>query len=329
MKILLVGFRDPNHSLFGGYDQIRTMEGKPRLLLADKYPFGTRFKTHWMKIATTIMDIHARILCHKYNIVHFFYGELTCLPFPYAKYGNTKTVITLHLNIVGKRVERILNLLNYFDGIIVLSSHQKEYLKKMGFESVFIPHGFNTPVFNMVMVKDNKDRELNFSAINIVTIGSNYRDFDTLKRIIEDVGNNSGIKFHLVGIPGKWQAILSNYDNVSIYKRLNDDEYYSLLSCCDYNFLPLTFATANNTLLEAQSIGITSILPQISGIADYGAPAPLNLYYNRYEELLQIFNKIGKNGKNSDLIRFSKKFSWENVNNQIVGYYSTLAKIKR
>ena len=47
-----------------------------------------------------------------------------------------------------------------------------------------------------------------------------------------------------------------HYKNAITYDWVDDNVYYTLLSKCDYNFLPLAFATANNTLLEAQFLGI-------------------------------------------------------------------------
>ena len=130
---------------------------------------------------------------------------------------------------------------------------------------------------------------------------------------------NHKIIFHLIGIDHTYKSILGQYGNVRIYNRLSDDEYYSLIELCDYNFLPVTLATANNTLLEAQSLGITSILPLIDGINDYAYNG--NLFYKDKEELLKIFLNLQKNRKRYDLINFSRKYNWNNIYTQLNQYY--------
>lgn len=326
MKILLVGFRDPNHSLFGGYDLIRNMPGEIKLLLAEKYPFGKRFKTHWMRIANSLMDLHARLICRNYDIVHFFYGELTCLPFAYIKGKQTKTIITLHLNQSDKDNYKLIKSLNKFDGIIVLSSQQRSFLEQLGIKCIFIPHGFNSPQYNIAIPKDINNNSLDNKKINVITIGSNYRDFNTLLTIAKELNHiNPNVRLHLVGTPKEWKNRFIELNTTSVYNRLNDNEYYTLLEKCDYNFLPLTFATANNTLLEAQSIGIQSILPKIEGISDYGAPAPLNLYYNSFDELVNIFSTIEKHSASDSLKEYSEQFSWSNINKRILNFYKEIS----
>lgn len=329
MKILLAGFRDPNHSSAGGYDRIRTIKDDACLFLAENYPFGKKFKTHWMRIATSLMDIQVRFLCFKYDIVHFFYGELTCLPFKYLKRKRTKTIITLHLDASKREKRGLVKFLERFDGVIVLSSQQQRLLQQYGISSVFIPHGFDVPRYDVALSKDHKGNNIDKKYINVITIGSNYRDFDTLNKVLVNLSQiNPRVRIHLVGIPKKWKELFINYPNVSIYGRLDDNEYYSLLSNCDYNFLPLTFATANNTLLEAQSLGIQSILPKIDGILDYGAPAPLNIYYDSFDELVKVFSAIEKNEPNSDIKTYSERFSWRRINDRILDFYKEICERK-
>ena len=88
--------------------------------------------------------------------------------------------------------------------------------------------------------------------------------------------------------------------------------------------MPLTFATANNALLESQFLGVRSILPRITGIEDYAAPAPLNDYYGTWEELEDVLNNLRKQDINRSIQLFSEKFLWENVYEQLECYYKTL-----
>ena len=103
-----------------------------------------------------------------------------------------------------------------------------------------------------------KKRTYSFQAQTIETKKHFFYIVEQMRSLRPD------IMFHAVGQCSDWKKRMSSMENITVYPFLSDD-YYSLLSKCDYNFLPLTFATANNALLEAQALGITSILPKISG----------------------------------------------------------------
>lgn len=325
MKILYSGFRDPKHTSAGGYVNITGMPEDVKILLGNDYPLGNHFIPHLARLPWTLLDIQTRIECHKYDIVHLIYGELTMFPLPYPKLKRTKRVITLHMKIEDKP-GWFIRLLRSFDGIIVLSSQQKELLEtRYGIKSEFIPHGFDKQSFQIKMPCSDKCEKLDVSKVNVAVVGNNYRDFSLLKDLVEFMdGQGKDVVFHIVGMPGSLKSEFRKYKYVRIYNRLDNDEYFSLLSACDYNFMPLTFATANNTLMEAQSVGLTSILPDIPGISDYGAPAPSNIFYSSKESLFNIFRSIEKCGLNTQLEEFAKKFSWSSIYVRLQDYYNKL-----
>ena len=328
MKILYSGFIDSQHSSFGGYHNILRYPDCTKSLLTTQYFLGkVDKKYHLRKIPLWLMDFHTRIKRFDYDITHLYYGEITMCPFfPYSKSATHKTVITLHLDIEKQNLHSFfLKSLSGFDGIIVLSSQQQQYYKeKYGIQTTFIPHGFDTPIFKKTVAQDIHGRSINRSKINLITSGKNYRDFATLQNIIDMFLNDERFHFHIVGAPNEIKQNLSMKRNVSVYNRLSDDEYYTLIQNCDYNFLPVSFATANNALLEAQALGIRSILPDIPGIMDYGAPKPLNYYYSNYEDLVQIIRNLEKAEISQSIIDFSQKFSWDNIFKQLEKFYKQL-----
>ena len=88
----------------------------------------------------------------------------------------------------------------------------------------------------------------------------------------------------------------------------------------------MTFATANNALLEAQFLGIPSILPSISGISDYAAPSPLNIFYVSREDMEEVFVDLEKvqDNRASELRNYANKFSWENIYKLLERFYLDL-----
>lgn len=328
MKVLYSGIIDHSHSAFGGYHNIIRFPKCSKVLLSNNFFLGEVDKKYRLrKVPLGLLDIFTRLCRKKYDITHLFYGEITMLAFmPYSKDRIHKTVITLHLDIEKQRNHEVfVRNLKCFDGIIVLSTQQKEYYKsKYGIETTFIPHGFDKPNYEFHLPSDSKGCFFDKSKINLITSGKNYRDFKTLKKVAEYFNENDNIIFHLVGTPQNIKDQLKNLNNVRIYPRISDDDYYSLIESCDYGFLPVTFATANNALLECQSIGIKSILPRIPGILDYAAKE--NIFYNDVDDLINIISNIPKSSISSDILSHSERFHWDNIFKQLDNYYTNLLK---
>ena len=332
MKVLFSGFKDANHSASGGYDKITDMPVDKTTLLVDRYPLGRLdIGNHLIRIPLSLLDVETRLRRFRYDITHLFYGEISMLFFlPYLRSRKHKTVITLHHGPDKRRIPSLfVSLLRHFDGIVVLSSGMKKELKeKYGLESEFIPHGFYKPRFEHREVADRKGRRLDAEKINVITIGQMYRDYDTFEYIVERMKTRADLRFHLVGAPADVKERMRKYEeeegNVSVYNRLPDDEFYSLISDCDYCFLPLTFATANNTLLEAQFLDVPAILPDIEGVLDYAAPAPMNYYYHDRRRLEEIFTSLSKSKKNGEIAGYMEKFDWKNVFVALEKYYNRL-----
>lgn len=319
MRILFIGHRDPLHSAAGGYDKIANCPGSDVLWDKDA-PFGFIPMHKSGKIINTFfLDLKARMKMKRYDVVHYFYGDGLLLPF--SKKRHTKVVATIHMDIKKRKraPKRFVKTLKSLDGVITLSKSQQKELEQLGIHSVFIPHGFDKPHFTYC------DNKLDRTKINIVISGSNYRDFETMRAAISFCRKERrDIIFHLLGQPAKVKEELKGDENAICYPRLDDDHYYSLISDCDYNFLPLTFATANNALLEASFLGVRSILPNIEGILDYAAPAPMNMYYDTIKQVETIFKGLGKSDRSEELITYSEKFLWENIYPQLMLFYKSL-----
>lgn len=86
--------------------------------------------------------------------------------------------------------------------------------------------------------------------------------------------------------------------------------------------MPVTFATANNALLEAQAVGIKSILPRIPGILDYAAID--NIFYDNIENLINLIDHLSKSSISTEIISHAQKFRWENIYLQLDEFYRGL-----
>lgn len=317
MKILYVGSRDNNHSAFGGYDKITDMPGSDWLSNKDAL-FGFSKNRILIRLNSLLLDLKVRFLAKNYDIVHFFYGD-AFVRFPYYS-KKTKFITTIHLDFNHKKWNQkgFEKSVKSMSGVIVLSRQQQNDLVKYhGINSYFIPHGFDKPEYIKI-----KQSTMDIRKINIVFIGRNYRDIKTFDYIIKK--NYDNIIFHCIGQNKEFKEKYKTQKNVIIYDRLDDNNYYSLIEQCDYNFLPLTYATANNALLEAQYLNVKSILPKISGISDYAESNTENIFYENLTDLDNIFQNLKKYEKNNNLNNFSQKYSWINVYKLLIEYYGNL-----
>ena len=337
MRILFVGWRDKGHSSAGGYDKIAHYPGA-KSLNRDSFPFGTipldtplrgyRFALLarvLRKLSLYLLCTASHLLRWKYDVTHLYYGDYTWIPFwPYCRSKRHKVVVTLHLDARRYGKSEIRYLLK-LDGVVVLSSEQAAFLKKEGVRATFIPHGFSVPSYSSSMPVDCEQRKLSTDSINVFVSGRMYRDNETLIFVIRRAEvATPNIVFHLVGVAEEVKLALKKMENSRVYARLSDDEYFSLLAACDYAFLPFTFATANNSLLEAQFCGITTILPQIGGVEDYAAPAPLNIFYENREALCAIMERLVKRPPQQAIRDFAARFEWKAVYRSLEDYYKLL-----
>jgi glycosyltransferase involved in cell wall biosynthesis len=324
MKVLYSGFTWPHHSKNSGYDKITDYPGADYISV-NNVAIGNKSikKRIYTRLNLYLLDLKTKILRYKYDIVHLIYTEQQ-LYFPYREMKKNKVVGTIHLNPDFSFFSKRLYCFKTLNAIIVLKKDLVESIyNKTGVETYYVPHGFNKPYFRKVIPVNMQGNLINTDMINICVIGSNYRDYNTINVVLQN-NVNKNIFFHFVGQPREIIDVLKLYKNVSIYKYLDNDEYYSLISLCDYNFLPLTFSTANNVLLEAQSLGISSILPNISGISDYAAPVPNNIIYNNNDDLQDKLKKLEKKGICEYLKIYAEKFSWTEIYKQLGKVYNSV-----
>lgn len=328
LRVLYFGWQDPMHSKAGGYGQIVHFPGadwKDPSRFIDIYHDENRggiIKRLKMELFTLSQIRESR----HYDVFHNFYGDVRLYSMKFFPKRHCKLVHTVHLDFMdprGGRKEEWLNLIRKADGILTVSSRQAKIAKEMyGLNAHYIPHGFNQPHFHQMM-PIGIDNHWEDDKVNIFIAGKNYRDNATIINTVKHCQkNHANIAFHIIGVADWVKKELGMYHNAVIYPRLTDDEYFTILSKCDYNFLPVTFASANNTLLEGQYLGITGIFPAIEGIEDYASPQ--NLFYNDFEDLIQKIITLEKRTPNPALQQYSQQFNWENTFQLLDKYYRCL-----
>lgn len=320
-KLLFIGYSSEIRTKQSGYEHIVDLESQAYstdYLDAASLPFGfIPCGSRGKRLNLYFLELIGHFKSKKYDLIHNFYCDQPAL-LKLPKERNYKAVATTHLNYHNFSKHQI-KILRSYDVVICLNSKEEEFLKNLNINAKFIPHGFYKPNFKLNQTIFDAYKE----KINICFAGVCYRDYKTLEFFISNIQQRLDIQVHLLGQKKAEKEFFSKFKNVKVYDFLSDDDYYSVLSLCDYNFLPLTFATANNTLLEAQFLGVESILPKMEGLCDY-ASANHNIFYSDNTELLEIIKRLHKNKKNKELEVYSAKFSWNSIFAETIRIYDSL-----
>lgn len=326
MKIFVAGVDGPHFTKSAGYHQLyKHIECE--YIDSDQVPFSKIERGKRGKGLNFIfLDIISKKKSRNFDILHYLYGEYICRIPSLFRNKKRKFIVSIHLDIEKwinvKNPLRTLQkkALEQADGIIVLSSSQKKIAEKIFPKTKveFIPHGFNPIDSNRYLKFEERD------YIKIIVSGSMYRDWEFLMKVVHyGLHHNKKWEFNLVGSPKKQKDTFKDYDNVIVHPYLSDEDYFSLFGNCNVNFLPVTFATANNTLLESQYLGIPSILPKMDGISDYAHGS--NFFYSGLEEVVNYLDNIKWNKENADiLINYAHKFNWGNIANRIIEFYKNV-----
>ena len=287
--IIILSKRWKHHTSSGGYDKLiddlNSINISPSV--SEKYLFSLSVRKRVLKkIIPSVQylngynlnDMAAEFSCFRTarktdkSVLHALYGEDQLLfLLKFRKHLKSALVATYHLPAESPFMKRVLktdyyNRLKALDAAIVVSrSLISDYQNWVGKENVFfVPHGIDCDVFKPAQTK--KENQTNY--LNIITVGGHGRDWDTLHEVIKNFIRNLNIKFTIVG-PAKSADMFSKYPNVNFLTGIEEYKLIELYQKADVAFIPVTYATANNSLLESLACGTPVISTNTGGIPDY------------------------------------------------------------
>lgn len=237
--------------LWGGQTEIGSFERKLNILLAELL---TLFRAR------------------RYRAVFYIYPEVSALFFsaPLLRFMGKRVIYALHLGekywerdngSLPFRLKR--HNLKFVDHFVMLSTQQKQVFSQYfpGRVSV-IPHG-------IWLDSESKGRQPVLPP-RVCVVGDNFRDYDLLARIIECFALRfPDLSFDLVGMQYAKLGKVAKTPTVFCHPRLSQVEYTRIIADATFMLLPLHFATANNALLEALTLGVPVLCNRIDGVTDY------------------------------------------------------------
>ena len=319
----------PHHRRTSGYAQLcNHLPSRP--LLSTNIPFsgGDEGSVKW-RISRRLFDLTILGASLRADLLHFLYTENHLrLLFKTSKRLNPrlKLVGTLHQPLGYYTMENSLAALRCLDGIITLTSNQASEIRAALPEKNvwFVPHG---GVFEKGPLPP--DTSFGGPSFDIIVVGSNYRDWQILGEIIKQAsGRFPNWKIHLVGAGERNRTRFGHCPNVTIHPRLSDEQYAARLRTSRVLLLPLTFATANNALLEAHSAGLPTVCSDLPGVHDYSISST-RFFRDTTEAIAQLEGLAAMDESSTKVLRTKtleegRRFDWPNIAREITQIYNEL-----
>ncbi len=197
-------------------------------------------------------------------LLHYLDGEHAAQFLPARRRSRARpaTLVTYHQPPdVLARVAR-LDVARRFDCITVVAPEQEEFFRgQVGSTPVrLILHGIDTRYYHPA------PRVEPSATVRCITVGHNYRDYGAVRAVAERLRSVTQLEFHVVSPRATG---VEDLPNVRCHRGLTDDELVRLYQRADILFLPLTKATANNSLLEGMACGLPVLSTSLPSIHAY------------------------------------------------------------
>jgi len=279
-------------------------------------------------MAVELKTMH-RMLRERKSIYHFLYGETT---YHYAGKLNHRNgnhvVATFHLPPDGiKEAIHIDWHIKQLSAVVCVGNNQREYFEPIvGSGRIFFaPLGVATDYFVPPQFAESRDPDL------CLIVGENYRDYPTLRGVIELVAYLRPQTRFVILTPPKNVRLLGEHPSLTYISGISEDELLKLYQSASVLLMPLLDATANNAILEGMSCGLPVIVTDVGAVRDYVDPACGMLTKPKQaramaEAVIDVMNNNAERAKMSRKCREQAlKFSWEESVGKLKSVYEALS----
>jgi glycosyltransferase involved in cell wall biosynthesis len=343
-RVRFVVFRYGHHSPHSGYSRIaeygRAEFGSETLVVDKALPRSIIRERMLWRIAkgtpgydraamAAELKVAWRMLREQSHIYHFLYGETT---YHYIGHLNNvrrnRLVATFHLPPVGirKAVQMDWHIRQLSAVVCVGRSQQEFFTGLIDPEKVFfVPLGIDTEYYTPPASFDVRNPDL------CLFVGTNYRDFPTLRGVIELVAyKRPQTQFMVITSPKSYELV-GCHPNLNLRSGIPEAEFRDLYRSAALMVMPLKDTTANNAILESMACGLPVVTSDVGSIRDYTAPdcaalVPPADSRAMAEVVLDLLNEPSERQKMSAKGRErALHFAWPTVVKQLRSVYATVA----
>ena len=151
----------------------------------------------------------------------------------------------------------------HLDAVITLSPDQSDWFKSWldPARVHLVQHGVDDAFFHPAAGGPSAE-----PPWRVVSVGSNFRDYDLLFRVAALLGDLPDVQFHVVKRFRPGTVIPSN---VRVHTGLSDEDLAGLYRRSHICLLPLAKATASNALLEGMASGLPMVVTDLYSVRSY------------------------------------------------------------
>lgn len=353
LKTIMLVKRWGHHTKSGGYSRLRTEIPHSKIIQPRAYSNyflkknGRRIINRVLPSARHInlynigdliaeLNVFYEASRRQYSLIHSLYAEdqLNIL-LTYKKRLRTALIGTFHLPPESNYMRRVLKAdkvqrFRNLDGAIAVSRSLATFYEDwIGKGKVtYIPLGVDIDAFTPDL---NLKSQTDTTPLHVLIVGSHGRDWSVIDKVMKAVKENDiPIRFTAVIRPSLRKRF-DEHPEVQLFSDISEPELIALYRKSDVLLMPVTFATANNSLLESLACGTPVISTNTGGIPDYlnnhsGWLMPNGDAYAIYNLLTELtFSRSLIREKKEAARQWAINFSWENVANRISEFYKEVA----
>lgn len=339
-----VVFRYGHHSPHSGYSRlaeygarqypggvIRVSKPLPRSLIRERMLWRLARGTPGYDRAAMAAELQVGISMLKEppGIYHFLYGETT---YHYAGYLNhfrgNRIVASFHLPLPGlQKAVQAKEHIRRLSAVICLGRTQQEFFADvMDPDRIFFaPLGVDIEYYTQPNSFEARDPNL------CIFVGENYRDFPTLRGVIELMAYRRPATRFVAVLPKRSHELVGCHPNLTLLSGLPESDLLQLYQSASVVIMPLKDAVANNALLEAMACGLPVVMTDVGAVRDYVTdesavlvpPGNARAMADAALDLLEDFDErklLSERSREQAL-----KFSWPVVTGQLESIYAHLS----
>jgi glycosyltransferase involved in cell wall biosynthesis len=275
------------------------------------------------------LKVAQHMLRERRYIYHFLYGETT---YHYVGFLNNirqnRLVATFHQPPSGiRQAVQVDWHLRQLSAVVCVGRTQQGFFAEICDRDriFFVPLGVDTEYFTPPTSFGSRNPNI------CVFVGENYRDFPTLRGVIELVAyQRPHTQFVAVTSPRSFEYI-GSHPNLTLRSGISESELRDLYRSAALMLLPLKDATANNAILESMACGLPIVVSEVGAIRDYVSPKCAILIppfdsRGMAESVLHLLDDPLERQRMSEQSREQAlRFSWPKVIQQLQAVYEAVA----
>lgn len=261
-------------------------------------------------------------------IYHFLYGETT---YHYVGQLNNvkknRLVASFHLPPAGiRQAVQIDWHIRQLSAVVCLGRNQQEFFADfLDREKIFfVPLGVDTEYYTPPTLFETRNSDL------CLFVGENYRDFPTLRGVIELVAYRRPQTQFVAVTQRRNLDLIGPHPNLTLRSGIPESEFLELYRSAALMIMPLRDAVANNAVLESLACGLPLVVTDVGATRDYVTPesAVLTQPYDARgmaEAILTLLENPAERQKMSEQARQQAlEFSWLKVIGQLDSVYAAV-----